>query len=220
MTKNDLRQETSRTADLGWDTHLTQNDTGRGQSTRQIATRSPQSFLHRDQVISRVGMSASTCLVTMNTVHGCDRQTDMTMKTRCSTEVVQRKMNRPISSGKRVDEVDRVDRFSAESSRSTESTKVESIRSTRSISRSSGVLAWLSVWSEVQTCLWRSWCHCHSLSLASVKSRLVLPFWNRPTRAVLDKGPLNGCVCLCVCVCVCVCVCTRIFADTRCTNAF
>ena len=35
----------------------------------------------------------------------------------------------------------------------------------------------------------------HSLSLASVKSRLVLPFWYRPTRVVLEKGPLNGCVC-------------------------
>jgi len=34
-------------------------------------------------------------------------------------------------------------------------------------------LSWLSVWSEVQTCIWPSWCHCHSLSLASVKSRLV-----------------------------------------------
>jgi len=41
---------------------------------------------------------------------------------------------------------------------------------------SGGVLAWLSVWSKVQTCTWPSWCHCHSLSLASVKSRLVLPF--------------------------------------------
>ena len=38
---------------------------------------------------------------------------------------------------------------------------------------SGGVLAWLSVWSEVQTCTWPSWCHCHSLSFASVKSRLV-----------------------------------------------
>ena len=79
MTKSDLRQETSRTADLGWNTHLTQNDSmthnGRGQSTRQIATRSVQSFLHIHQVISRVGMSAS-CLVTTSTVHGCDRQTD------------------------------------------------------------------------------------------------------------------------------------------------
>jgi len=31
------------------------------------------------------------------------------------------------------------------------------------------VLAWLSVWSEMKTC------HCHSMSLASKKSRLVLP---------------------------------------------
>ena len=58
------------------------------------------------------------------------------------------------------------------------------------------VLAWLSAWSEVQTYIWPSWCHCHSLSLASVKSRLVLPFWYRPTRVVLEKGPLNGCVCV------------------------
>jgi len=50
----------------------------------------------------------------------------------------------------------------------------------------------------VQTCIWPSWCHCHSLSLASVKSRLVLPFWYRLTRVVLEKGPLNGCVCGCV----------------------
>jgi len=58
-----------------------------------------------------------------------------------------------------------------------------------------GVLAWLSVWSKVQTCIWPCWCHCHSLCLASVKSRLVLPFWYRLTRVVPDKGPLNGCVC-------------------------
>ena len=60
-----------------------------------------------------------------------------------------------------------------------------------------GVLAWLSLWSEMQTCIWPSWCHCHSLSLASVKSRLVLPFWYRLTKVVPDKGPLNG---MCVCV--------------------
>jgi len=63
---------------------------------------------------------------------------------------------------------------------------------------SGGVLAWLSAWSEVQTCIWPSWCHCHSLSLVSVKSRLVLPFWYRPTWVVPEKGPLNGCVCVCV----------------------
>jgi len=63
---------------------------------------------------------------------------------------------------------------------------------------SSGVLAWLSVSSEVQTCIWPSGFHRHSLSLASVKSRLVLPLWYRFTRVVPDKGPLNGCVCVCV----------------------
>ena len=35
-----------------------------------------------------------------------------------------------------------------------------------------------------------------TLSLASVKSRLVLPFWYRLTQVVLDKGQLNGCVCI------------------------
>jgi len=40
------------------------------------------------------------------------------------------------------------------------------------------------------------------LSLAPVKSRLVLPFWYQLTRVDSDKGPLNG-------VCVCVCVCAR-----------
>ena len=53
---------------------------------------------------------------------------------------------------------------------------------------SGGLLVWLSVWSKVQTCIWPSWCHCHSLSLASVKSRLVLPFWYRLTRVVPQKG--------------------------------
>ena len=48
-----------------------------------------------------------------------------------------------------------------------------------------------------------SWCHCDSLSLASVKSRLVLPFWYWPTRVVLEKGPLNGCVCVVWFVSVC-----------------
>jgi len=43
---------------------------------------------------------------------------------------------------------------------------------------------------------------CHSLSLASVKLSLVLPFWYRPTRVVPEKGPLNVCVCVCVLVCV------------------
>jgi len=66
------------------------------------------------------------------------------------------------------------------------------------------VLVGLSVWIEVQSCIWPSWCHCHSLSLASVKSRLVLRLWYWITRVVPDKGPLNVCVCACACVHVCV----------------
>jgi len=84
------------------------------------------------------------------------------------------------------------------------------------------MLAWLSAWSEVQTCILPSRCQCHSLSLASVKSRLVLHLWYRLTWVVPDKGPLNGCVCVCVCLssscvhvlcirlqdtCACLCVC-------------
>ena len=85
---------------------------------------------------------------------------------------------------------------------------------------SGGVLAWLSVWSEVQICIWPSWCHCHSLSLASVLSRLVLPFWYRLTRVGPEKGQLNGSVCVCVfacvhaCVCVCVYVCVRLWVHS------
>jgi len=84
---------------------------------------------------------------------------------------------------------------------------------------SGGVLARLSVWCEVQTCIWPSGFYCHSLSLAPVKSRLVLPFWYRLTRVVPDRGPLYGCVCVCVCVSVCArvracvraCVCVCVF---------
>ena len=68
----------------------------------------------------------------------------------------------------------------------------------RPVKKLSGeVLAWLSVWSEVQTCICSSWCHCHSLSLASVKSRLVLFFWYRLTWVGPEKWPSNGCVCVC-----------------------
>ena len=52
----------------------------------------------------------------------------------------------------------------------------------------------------MQTCIWPSWCHCDSLSVASVKSGSVLPFWYRLTRVFPEKGPLNGCVYVCVCV--------------------
>ena len=41
------------------------------------------------------------------------------------------------------------------------------------------------------------------MQLASVISRLVLPFWYRLTRVVPDNGPLNVCVCVRACVRVC-----------------
>ena len=44
------------------------------------------------------------------------------------------------------------------------------------------------------------------LSLASVKSRLVLPLWYRPTWVVLDKGPLNVCSVVVLFIVFCVCL--------------
>ena len=53
---------------------------------------------------------------------------------------------------------------------------------------------WCGCLSGARCRLADSWCHCHSLSLASVKSRLVLSFWYWLIQAVLDKGELNGCM--------------------------
>ena len=57
----------------------------------------------------------------------------------------------------------------------------------RASSLSDGVLAWLSVWSDVQTSIWPT----------SVKSTLVLPFSYQLTWVVEDKGLLSRCVCVC-----------------------
>ena len=61
---------------------------------------------------------------------------------------------------------------------------------------SGGMLAWLSVWSEVHSCIWPSWCHHHSVSLASVKFQIGFIFVVPAHRLVLDEGPLNSCVCV------------------------
>jgi len=59
---------------------------------------------------------------------------------------------------------------------------------------SDGVLVWSSVWSKVQiVCIWSSCQPKTPSSLATFKSRLVLPFWYRLTQVVLEKRPLNGC---------------------------
>ena len=61
----------------------------------------------------------------------------------------------------------------------------------RPVKKLSGeVLAWLSVWSEVQTCIWHSWCHCHSFSCF----RLILPFWESSQRTLSNEcvSPWNS----------------------------
>jgi len=56
------------------------------------------------------------------------------------------------------------------------------------------VLAWLSVWNEVQMiCVWSSWCHCHPIISCSSKIQNDLPFWCRLTQVVLEKRPLHRC---------------------------
>ena len=55
---------------------------------------------------------------------------------------------------------------------------------------SGGVLAWLSVCSKVQTCIWPSWCHFHSLSLASVRNAfnfLVLAHPGSPWKRAIKR---------------------------------
>ena len=58
------------------------------------------------------------------------------------------------------------------------------------------VLAWLSVWSEMQTCIWPSRCHCHSLSLASVQIGFTFLVPAHP--GSLGKRAVKH-VCVCVC---------------------
>ena len=51
------------------------------------------------------------------------------------------------------------------------------------------VLAWLSVWSEVQmTYLWFSWCHCHPIRMLYCTATSL-------SKVVLEKRPLNECFC-------------------------
>jgi len=70
-------------------------------------------------------------------------------------------------------------------------------KSIRPVKLSDKVLVWLSVWSEVQiVCIMVQLMPLHPKtpsSLASFKSRLVLPFWYWLIQVVLEKRPLNGC---------------------------
>ena len=60
------------------------------------------------------------------------------------------------------------------------------------------VLAWLTVWSEVQMiCIWSSWCHCHPVISCCIKIQIGLTFLVsacRLTQVVLEKRLLNRCL--------------------------
>jgi len=62
----------------------------------------------------------------------------------------------------------------------------------RPVKKLSGeLLAWLSVWCEVQMiCIRSSWCQCHLINSCSSKIQNGLSSWCRLTQVVLEKGPL------------------------------
>jgi len=67
----------------------------------------------------------------------------------------------------------------------------KSIRSVKNMSEV--VLAWLSVWREVQTiCIWSSWCHCHPIISCFIKIQNGSTFWCHLTQVVVEKRLLNG----------------------------
>jgi len=54
------------------------------------------------------------------------------------------------------------------------------------------VLAWLSVWSEVQMIrIWSSWCHCHPIIFCFIKIQAGLTFLVPAYSGCPGKGPLN-----------------------------
>jgi len=71
------------------------------------------------------------------------------------------------------------------------------------------MLAWLSLWSEMQTCLKHSWCHCHSLSLLQwiqIDFTFLVPAHpGSPGKRAIKR----------VCVCVCMFICLERGADLR-----
>ena len=72
---------------------------------------------------------------------------------------------------------------------------------------SGGMLAWLCVWVKVQTCIWPSWCHCHSLSPAHAVNLdwFYLPgftFLVPAHRVVPDKTQESRKTVVYACICV------------------
>ena len=59
---------------------------------------------------------------------------------------------------------------------------------------SCGILVWLSLWGEVQICIWPSWCHCHSLSLAPANPDWF--YWYLPGTGSLGWSRTKGHYCV------------------------
>jgi len=60
------------------------------------------------------------------------------------------------------------------------------------------VLAWLSVWSEVQMiCIWSSWCHWYPIDCCFIKIQIGLTFLVPAYQVVLLKWLLNRCLPFC-----------------------
>jgi len=69
-----------------------------------------------------------------------------------------------------------------------------------------GVRAWLSVWDEVQICIWPNWCHCHSY-FSKIQIGFIFLVQAHPGNS--RKSPEGRKMDVCVCVCVRVRVCVR-----------
>ena len=56
------------------------------------------------------------------------------------------------------------------------------------------VLAWLSVWNEVQMiCIWSIWCHCYPIISCFIKIQIGLTFLMPAYQVVLEKRALSFC---------------------------
>ena len=79
---------------------------------------------------------------------------------------------------------------------------------------SGGVLAWLPVWSEVQTCIWPSWCHCHSLVCCFSNIQIGFTFLVPAYPGSPGQRAVKW-FCVCVCVCVLRVFCTSYLAGVH-----
>jgi len=72
---------------------------------------------------------------------------------------------------------------------------------------SGGVLAsaaWLSVWGEVQICIWPSWCHWHPcFSKIQIGFTFLVPAYPSNPRQSPEGRKMDVCVCVCLITFIC-----------------